>query len=219
MRVRRNIYIFIIAVIIYFVLIFIYKKITVNNNCTFVYSLIKDVSKGDKILESDFKRIQVLGYSNEKYMSLYNGDNCYKNDYCEGTIILKNMVISNEESLKAKVNNEIISIKLNLSEDSASYQIEKDCIVNIFYSAKLSDIENMFKTLNKSSVMSNDFENGYVTIKLLENIKIINCFDKYGNIIKKGNCIETILVEVSKEESIKINNLKNYGKFSISIIK
>jgi hypothetical protein len=218
-RFQRNIYIFIIAIIIYFILIFIYKKITVNNNCTFVYSLIKDVSKGDKILESDLKIIKIFDDSNEKYMSLYNEENCYKNDYCHGTIMLKNMVISNEENLKAKVNNEIISIKLNLPEDSASYQIEKDSIVNIFYSAKLSDVENMFKTLNKSSVMSNDFENAYVTIKLLENIKIINCFDKLGNIIKKGNCIETILVEVSKEESIKISNLKNYGKFSISIIK
>ena len=60
---------------------------------------------------------------------------------------------------------------------------------------------------------------GYVTIRLLENAKIINCYDKYGEIVTTNGSTQTILLEVSKEESIKINNLKNCGKFSVSIIK
>lgn len=219
MKYKRNIYVVIIAITIYFSLTFIYNKFILKDEYDYVYSLLKNVSRGDKVLESDLVKIKISSNVSDKYLSVYTEDKYYKGDYLEGSIILNNMILHGDEYVKSKENTEVISIKLNFAEDAASYQIEKGSIINVFYSAKLAEIQNIFNNINKSSVSSNDLENGYVTLKLLEEVKIVNSFDKYGSISKKGSAVETILIEVSKDESIKINNLKNYGKFSISIIK
>lgn len=219
MKFKRNIYIVIISIIIYFALTLCYEKFIQKDTFKYVYCLTKNVSRGDKVLESDLVKVKIYNNSIDKYLSVYTVGRYYKDDYIDGTIILNNMILNEEEYTKARVNKEIISLKLNSAEDAASYQIEKGSIINIFYSAKLSEIENIFNNINKSSIVSNNLDSGYVTLQLLEKVEILNCFDKYGNIAKKGNTVETILIEVGKEESIKINNLKNYGKFTVSIIK
>jgi hypothetical protein len=219
MKFKRNIYIVIIAIIVYFALTLCYKKIIIKDDFNYVYSLVKNVSRGDKVIESDLIKIKIPSSISDKYLSVYVQDGYYKDDYMEGAVVLKNMIMPGSEYIKAGVDNEIISIKLNSAEDAVSYQIEKGCIVNIFYSAKLSEIESIFNSINNVSVISNNLNSGYVTIKLLEKVQILSCFDKYGNITKKGNAFENILIEVTKDESIKINNLKNYGRFSISVIR
>lgn len=219
MKFKRNIYIVIISIIIYFTLTLCYEKFILKDEFKYVYCITKNVSRGDKVLESDLVKVKIYNDSIDKYLSVYVEDRYYKDDYVDGTIILNNMIFTGEEYNKARENKEIISLKLNSADDAASYQIEKGSIVNIFYSAKLSEIENIFNNINKTSIVSNDLDSGYVTLQLLEKVEILNCFDKYGNIAKKANTIETILIEVAKEESIKINNLKNYGKFTVSIIK
>ena len=219
MKFKRNLYIAIVALVIYFTLTFFYQKFILKDEYKYVYSLGTNVYRGNKVLESDLVKIKISSDLINKYLAVYTGQGYYKDDYIAGSIVLNDMILSNNEYIKAETNFEIISIKLNSADDAASYQIEKGSIINIFYSAKLSEIESIFNSINKESVISNNLQNGYVTLKLLENTKIISCYDKYGNVVKTDNIVETILIEVSKEESIKINNLKNYGKFSISIIK
>jgi|GEM_PF-3557761 len=219
MKFKRNLYIAIIALLIYFALAFSYKKFILKDGYSYVYSLCKNVSRGDRVIESDLAKIKISSNNINKYLTVYTGQGYYRDDYVEGSIVLNNMILSNDEYIKIEINSEIISIKLNSAEDAGSYQIEKGSIINIFYSAKLSEIASILNSIDKTSVISNNLQSGYVTLKLLENVKIISCYDKYGNVTKIGNVAETILIEISKEESIKINNLKNYGKFSISIIK
>lgn len=225
MNIKRNLYIIIIAIIIYFVLIFCYNKFILKDDYSYFYVLSKDVLRGEKILNSHFIKVKILNnnfntnMNKNKYLSDDKVDGYYNDDYYQGSIMLNKMVILSNNYLNAKQDNEIVSIKLNFSEDAGSYQLKKGSIVNIFYSAKLSEIESLYNNINKESILSNNLKSGFVTIKLLEKVKIINCYDKYGNIPEKGNVIETILVEVSKEDSIKIFNLKNSGKFTISVLK
>ncbi len=61
---------------------------------------------------------------------------------------------------------------------------------------------------------------------MASDIKVINLFDKYGNIIeddisKKGesNKIDTVMFELDKDLVMNINNLKNYGEFCITVKK
>lgn len=219
MKFKRNIYILIIAIVIYFTLTIFYKKVILKDEFNYVYTLSTNVSRGDKVLESSLVKIKISSKVLDKYLTVYTGQGYYKDDYAEGSIVLNNMIISNDEHINTVIDTEIVSIKLDSSEDAASYQVEKGSVINIFYSAKSSEIESILNGINKESVISNNLESGYVTMRILENTKIISCYDKYGNIPKTGDVVDTILIAVSKEESIKINNLKNYGKFSVSIIR
>lgn len=219
MKIKRNICIIVISIFLYFILSVFYKNFVLNNDYKYVFLLSRNVSRGDMVLESDFIKVKVSGYSSDKYFTEYTDNKYYKDDYLEGCIILKEMVMASEEYIKVDLNNELVSIKLNFAEDAASYQIEKGSIVNVFYSAKLSDISEIINNINKETIISNKLENGYVTIRLLNNIKIKNCYDKFGKVATNSSVIETIILEISKDDSIRINNMKNYGKFSVSIIK
>ena len=219
MKSKRNIYVIILAIVIYFTLSFIYNNFIAKDDFKYVYLLDKKVSRGDAAIESDFVKIKVSGDYSGKYLSAFNSDQVYNNDYLPGYIVSNEMLISNEEYIKIDSHKEVVSIKFNFSEDAGSYQVEKGSIVNIFYSAKLSDVSEIINSINKESIVSNKLENSYVTVKFLEKVKIKNCYDKFGKIATNSSVIETVLIEVSQEDSIKINNLKNYGKFSISIIK
>lgn len=218
MKFKRNIYIAILAIAVYFILSFCYEKFILKDDFQYVYILNKDVSRGDIVLESDLSKIKISGDYENKYLT-YTLDKYYTDNYLKGTTLLEKMVVSSEEYIRTSKDTEIISIKLNLAEDAGSYQISKGSIVNIFYSAKLAEVSDIVNSIGKTMINSNNSGNGYITLKLLEEVKIINCYDKFGKVVESSNGIDTILIEVSKDESIKINNLKNYGKFSISIIK
>lgn len=219
MKLKRNIYIIILSIIIYFIVSFFYENIVIREDLKYVYILDKNVHRGDLVLESDFKKVKISEQQSDRYLTETTTRKYYNDDYPAGYLVLKEMVILSDEYIKTDLDKEILSIKLDLSEDAASYQLGKGSIVNIFYSAKSSDVSEIINSINKETVASNKLNNGYITIKLLDKVKIKNCYDKFGKVVTSPNVIETILVEVSKEESIKINNLKNYGKFSLSIIK
>lgn len=212
-------YVVIIAIVIYFTLSFIYNNFITKDDFKYVYLLDKKVSRGDMVLESDFVKMKILGDYSNKYLSEFTSDKVYSDDYMPGYIISNEMLISNEEYIQIDSNKELVSIKFDFSEDAASYQVEKGSVVNIFYSAKLFDVSEIINSINKENIISNKLDNSYVTVKLLEKAKIKNCYDKFGKVAINSGVIETVLIEVSKEDSIMINNLKNYGKFSISIIK
>jgi hypothetical protein len=219
MKIKRNIYIIVISIVLYFISSYCYENLILKNDYKYIFLLNKNVSRGDLVLESDFVKVKVSGLNSDNYLSEYTNKKHYKDDYSEGYIVLNEMIISNDEYINIELNKELVSIKLDFAEDAGSYQIEKGSIVNVFYSAKLSDISEIMNNINKESIISNKLDNGYVTIRLLDNIRIKNCYDKFGKVATNSNVIQTILVETSKEDSMKINNLKNYGKFSVSIIK
>lgn len=198
---------------------FCYQKYILKDDFEYVYILNKNVCRGDLVLEEDLIKVKFSGEYEFKFVSEYSKDKYYTDDYFKGCILQEEMLIVDDEYIKSDSNNEIISIKLDFAEDAASYQIGKGSIINVFYSAKFSDVSDIVSSIDKLTINSNNQGNGHVTLRLLENIKIINCYDKYGKVVTTNGATETILVEVSKEESMKINNLKNYGKFSISIIK
>ena len=85
---------------------------------------------------------------------------------------------------------EYINIKLN---ENLNYNIKKGDIVNIYYTSK-----------DKSKL-------------ILENIEIINSYNKEG--IESNKNITQILIGIKSDDVSIINSLKEGGLFDISIVK
>ena len=143
--------------------------------------------------------------------------------------MLKENILSLQAYKKAEEGYEIISIPIRNSDDIASYQVRKYQRISLYYTGKTNLASNLLKELPLESVNSNQnskLEEGYTTVKLLENIAIMDIYDQYGNVITsnqiengKSEKMDTIMIEVKKDMALKINNLKQYGNFSIAIIQ
>lgn len=193
----------------------------------------KDIQRGEKITQDMVDTVMVdltnnfdlTMYYNKKSLNTIIG-NISNNDYKEGELLLKSMLVNEQEYLSANKEKEIISLKLTDGTDSVSYKIRKGNIVNIYYTGKSNQAEGILNLNSIENVASSSKTDGFTSILLLENMKIIDVFDKYGNKMDyskiKSNdntLIDTIVIEVDRKNALKINNLKNYGKFSVSIIK
>lgn len=227
---KRNLLILILSVCIYFVLTYLYNSLFTKDNMQEICILKKDYTRGSKIDKSDIitaKLKQLEIDSLVKYISASDLDNfVISKDMEKGDILTNNSVIKNDEYIKSSDEKEIVSIKVVNSQDVASYQIGKNSVINIYYTGKTSQASTILNTMNIPSISSDNISDGYTTVKILENIKILNIFDKYGNKMNIKNekknetsIIDTIMIEVSKKDVASINNLSKYGTFSISIIK
>ena len=128
-----------------------------------------------------------------------------------GMIISNNMILSEEESIELNDEEELIAIKVKNVENLGGLKIKKGDIVNIYASAKISELKSI-SNLSELESFSNESANGYITIKMLRKTKVINC------VCSDGNNVDIIVIKVDKNDSLKINNLKNYCEFSIGVV-
>lgn len=128
-----------------------------------------------------------------------------------GMIISNNMILSEEESIELNDEEELIAIKVKNVENLGGLKIKKGDIVNIYASAKISELKSI-SNLSELESFSNESANGYITIKMLRKTKVINC------VCSDGNNVDIIVIKVDKKDSLKINNLKNYCEFSIGVV-
>jgi hypothetical protein len=211
---KKKIYIIVFSIIIYLILQFIYNNYIVNNNLQYVYVLNKNLNRGDFLKMEDLNKIKVdlTGLNNytKEFKEGYIKYDCY-----EGQLLLSDMLLDKKEYDKIENNNELTSIKLNQPDDVLGYKISKYDVVNVYFSGKVNDMSNILKLIAKENVISSN-ESGYVTIRLLENIKVKDIYTKNNN---ANSIIDTIIFETDRDNVLKINNLKNYGKFSVSLVK
>lgn len=217
--------ILIIAIFIYFIITYIYINFITKNNLENVIVIKEDLCRGQKIEEKNYIQVSIRSGNINNVASIDDISNKVLNcDLKRGQILLKDYCINIEEYISSTNLKEIICLNIENSDDFVSYQVAKDSTVNVYYTGKTELATSIAEEINVSNVKSND-NTGYISFKLLENVKIIDVFDKYGNKVdkKKENMdkidVYSIMIEVEKEMITRINNLKNYGKFSLSIIK
>lgn len=225
----------IIAIICYLVITYIYYNFIVEKNSIEICVLSRDIAKGENIKDDDFYKIKINANDVEKFkdgvypISEYIIDLnqitnlALKDNYSKGTVILNNMLNKKEDIINPNIGNEVIAMALDRADLSASYQIEKGSKINIYYSAKAKDIENMNNKLERYEKIVNSSDNGYTTLKVFSNVKVIDVYNKYGVSMENEtedstNLMETFLIEVSNEEAILISYLKNYGDFSVTLV-
>ena len=222
MNVKKNIIILFIAIAIYLIISIVYQKLINKNKYVEVYVLNKDMQRGEDLSLEDLDKIKVL--TDNVYLDQYNFD--INNHYVFKDYIYKNQIITNsvlikkDEYVKSKF--EIVSIKLESIDNAASFQITKGNIVNIFYNSKTEDISNILSNINKENIILGKGNNEIITLKLFENIKILNTYNKEGQIIKddsSNKLISTIDIELTKENAILVNSLKSKGEFIITIVR
>lgn len=222
MNKRYVLLIFIMSIIIYLFLTYIYNKLIVNSNMESCYILKEDLKKGQEIKEEFLLKVNIEKGIIKNVVNIDTINNKILNcDLKKGQVLLNDYCIGND-NYTPSIENEIICLKIECPEDFVSYQIGKDSIVNIYYTGNADMANNIITDMNLSNV-KNDKETGYISIKMLENIRIIDVFDRYGNSIEEvkenKSEINSIMIEVKSELVNKINNLKNYGKFSLSIVR
>lgn len=227
MRHKRKIFILLFSVIIYFTLSFLYNSFLANSNLQDIYVLKEDVKRGEKIAEKSLEKVKIdkSTLTNEIFDISSVDKYVFNNSYTKGQILLNSLVLNIDDYKEAKEQKEIFSFKVNNPDDIVSYQISKGSIINIYYTGKKKQANEIVTNSDLESINSS-MDDGFVTIKLLDKVKVIQIYDKFGNDIetnfklKNDTCIiDTVLIELDKETVMKVNNLKNYGNFSVSLIK
>lgn len=221
---KKNLLILIVSIFIYFIINYIYQNVVVSNDYIQIYVLNQDVNRGDAIKEEYFDVVNINN-SNVSLESTINintlKEYVFRDSFSKNQILTNDIVL--ESSLYESSDLEIITIKFDSIENIAAYKVEKGSIVNVFYTAKYSEISNVIEDIDNQKMYVGEGTLETVTIKLFENINILNAYDKDGNIIKisdntDGEIISTITVEVSKNEALIYNSIKDKGIFSISVI-
>lgn len=229
--IKKRLIVLIFSVFIYFLLVFLYNNILKKSDYIEAYILKENISRGKTLNLEDLEKVYFKDDSNInlKKITLYDNFDKYisKYDMVKGSLLLKDNFVLYDEYIKASDDNEVISIKISNPEDIVSYQIYKNSIVNIYYTGKLEFANSILNNLNSLNISTNDeskSSNGYITAKLASNVKVINLFDRYGNVVEsdnekknESNKIDTVMFELNKDLIMNINNLKNYGEFYITI--
>ena len=179
-------------------IIFLIILIFLNYIFFYLYNLFAITNRDKKvyILNQDIKEGQNIKdeyfdieyvKNNNFHFNNKNEEYVFKCDLKKGQILNDTLVINKENY---KVKKEYINIKLN---ENLNYNIKKGDIVNIYYTSK-----------DKSKL-------------ILENIEIINSYNKEG--IESNKNITQILIGIKSDDVSIINSLKEGGLFDISIVK
>ena len=179
-------------------IIFLIILILLNYIFFYLYNLFAITNRYQKIyiLNQDIKEGQNIKEeyfdieyvkNNNFHFNNKNEEYVFKCDLKKGQILNDTLVINKENY---KVKKEYINIKLN---ENLNYNIKKGDIVNIYYTSK-----------DKSKL-------------ILENIEIINSYNKEG--IESNKNITQILIGIKSDDVSIINSLKEGGLFDISIVK
>lgn len=227
MRYKRNIIIILVSIIIYIVLNIVYNNIFVKSNEIKVFVLKEDISRGNEISGEKLQEIILKNYDlSVNYIQDVSilKDKVNEIDLYKGQILSSDMFIDKSEYICSKEDEEIVSIKIQNSENSSSYKISKDTMVNIYYTGKTEYANEILKNMDSVNVISGG-ESGYITVKLFDNIEIVDVYDKYGNKIEQGlvkedseKLLDTVLINTNSQMAMMIYNLSRYGEFSISVL-
>ena len=180
-------------------IIFLIILILLNYIFFYLYNLFAITNRYQKvyILNQDIKEGQNIKdeyfdieyvKNNNFHFNNKNEEYVFKCDFKKKVQILNDTLVINKENYKVK--KEYINIKLN---ENLNYNIKKGDIVNIYYTSK-----------DKSKL-------------ILENIEIINSYNKEG--IESNKNITQILIGIKSDDVSIINSLKEGGLFDISIVK
>ena len=192
-----------IFIIVYFSIFFLYHRIVLSKEYVSVYALNKDITKGKEILLEDVYEIKLNKKEFDESFDV--GKKVFTKEFVVSQNISKNHILTkdkiiNKEEYVFDDSKEMIAINIDNNSKYINSKLSKGSIVNIYFIPN-----NNAESQNGVEIVDN-------------NVKILDTSDKNGNSIKNSKDILEIIVLLDKEKVLKVNSLKQNGKFYVSII-
>lgn len=200
-----------ISLILLIVFNVIYSKLKTKKEIK-AYIVTKNIATGESINEENTACITIIQDKPNNNV-LKNLD---KNQYAKTSLNVGQILVSDLVDSDRKVNDgkyENISLPITSADDAASYKLKKGSKVNIYYTAKYSNVSEALKSTNELVYSSKSIE-GVVTTKLYENIEVISLADSTG---QGSNMYTQIQIRVEKSEIPKLVCLKQFGTFTLTM--
>lgn len=225
MKYKRNVIIVMIAVAFYFIVTTIYNRIVIKEQEVRIYVVKEDIAKGETIDQSKLYQINAFNQIESEYLVDLNGlkEKVASMDLSKGQMLTKDVLIEKEKMLVPKEGKELVSLKIASPENGVSYTIQKNELVNVYYTGKLENMEPVVADMEMSNIISGGTPD-YMTIKLLEKVKVMGVYDSLGKelsqqgIQNNDKVIDTVVFEVDSKIAMMIYNLQKYGNFSVSLM-
>lgn len=232
----KKIYIAIFSIITYFSLSYVYSNVIKKEDTGYIYLLNNDIDKGSNIKKENLTLVKVYKHNITDYSiydieSLINNEKyVLKSNFFKNSVLKKEDFILKNEFKLLNENYEYITININSSNSNVYNNISKNMLVNIYFTGQESKSSNILNQMSGENVISSERQDAYVTVRILEKIKVLDTFNKEGISIDKNkstsgsvavnanNSVNSIMIEVKKEDALRIRNLEKNGEFSLSII-
>lgn len=172
----------------------------------------KDIATGEKITTDNTKSVVLKTHDIAgNYVSELN-DMSFSNCILKaGQVLTENLVVSSASNENDEYEN--ITLPIVSADDAASYKLKKGQTVNIYYTAKYSDVSEILTGMVNAEY-SSKAQDCAVTIKLYENTEVISLTDSVG----AENMLYTQLqIRVKKEDVAKLVCLKQFGTFTLTM--
>ncbi len=231
MKYRKYFTVILIAFGLFFIVKSLYNYFNYNKKIEYVYVFNEDYEKGIKINENMVTKLALVNNNvKDQYVTDFSSiKNSTLNESVKKGNLLKNSDFLDDSEFILVENNEVLmSINLKNSENLASYQIKKGSIINLIYTGKSEYAYDVVNKLEKSSIVSSKSgATSYITLNVVENVDIKGIYNKngvdisksYNNLTQDEKLIDTVLIKIDKETAMVIENLKQYGDFSVVIVK
>lgn len=231
MKYKKYIIMLVFSIIIFLVLMYVYKNVINKDNLASAYIAILDIKKGDKPSTKNLKKIYIdfkdYNANSIEYLKDLSGKEnfVFNNDIKCGNIISEKALIK-ENEYTVDSDYEYISLKVENSEDSSFYNIKKGNHINVYCTAKTDQLEDIinFYSDKKFDIFTSGAKESYTTVNILKDVEVVDSYNKFGvsmeDIDKLGTdtVVDTVMIKLKKEEGIRLSNIKKYGKISLTLI-
>lgn len=207
-RILLSLCISLVLVIIFNV---IYLKLK-NEEEIDVFIVTKSISTGESITLENTQKIRIKADEIAGNFVSDLTDSSYSNCALKvGQILTEELLENAETSTSGEY--EYITLPVTSADDAAAYKLKKGSKVNIYYTAKYSDVAEAVAGAENLQY-SSDLQDNIVTLKLYEDMEVIDLTDSVG---QASSMYTEIQIRVKKQDVTRLICLKQLGTFTLTI--
>lgn len=200
-----------ISLILLIIFNVIYSKIKTRKEIK-AYIVTKNIATGENINSDNTSCVSImLDNANPSIISNLDLNKFAKVPLNVGQILTLDLI--ENEGILNDGQYENISLPITSADDATSYKIKKGSKVNIYYTAKYSNVSEALESGQKLVYSSKSLE-GVVTTKLYENIEVVSLTDGTG---QESNMYSQIQIRVDKGDIARLVCLKQFGTFTLTL--